>query len=221
MAHAHTRPRIPMTWANRRLLLAVALSVVAIAGALAWAVMRGGAESGVDSATNDVLAAAARGDQDTIVARVGDREIRRTSVTGYLAFGAIPAAMLADGTPVSALDAAAALQLLIDAKLVAVAAERSGITVSEDDVTRMVELSIVAPLRDGTLPEEMAKLFRAYLTLAGTNEDGVVQDEAARAVFRDWLLTGRYLQQTGQTREELLAAAREQIPVEIIPGVLP
>lgn len=221
MAQADTRPRTPMTWGNRRLWLAAAVTLVAIAGALAWAMTRSGADSAFDAATNEVLAAAARGDQDTVVARVGGREIRLASVTGTLAFGAIPGVTTEDGSPASSLDAEAVLQQLIDTKLLAVAAEQAGITVSEDDVTRMIELSFVIPLRDGSMPEDMARLIRAYLKLAGTGEDGVVQNEAVRESFRNMLRNGRYLQQSGKTRAELLAEARQSIPVEIVPGALP
>lgn len=201
---------------RRRLLLAVVAASLALVAVVASAATRGDADSAVDR----VLEAAARGDQHVVVARVGDREIRRGSVTGYLAIGAIPAATTSDGTPASSLDADAALQLLIDAKLLALAAEGAGITVADEDVTTMIVLGLAGPLRTGAMPEEQARLVRAYLKLAGTDEDHVENDPAARESFRDMLLGGRYVQQSGRPRADLLAEARQQIPVEIVPGAL-
>lgn len=164
----------------------------------------------------EIRTATARGGQDRVVATVDGVPILMAQVSGILA-----ASKAFEGTnPDAPSTPEAALDQLIENRLIAAAAERAGIQVTDSDVTATIQAGTVDPLKNGTLTAEQREAAEATLALSGTDVDSVLKHEPTRRVVRDRLLRESYLELTGFEPATIAAEAREEIAVEVVPGAL-
>ncbi len=64
---------------------------------------------------------------------------------------------------------------------------------SDEEVTSFIELAIVAPLRDPTVPKEMKELTEELLRRRGIDPERAAESPELRDVARGWLLRSRLL----------------------------
>ncbi len=164
----------------------------------------------------EIRTATARGGQDRVVATVDGQPIRMAQVSGMLA-----ASKAFEGrNPNVPSTAEAALEQLIDNRLLAAAAQRAGVEVTDNEISARIQTGTIDPLKNGTLTKEQKEAAEATLALSGTDLDSVLQHEPTRALVRDTLLRTRYLELTGFDPAQVIAEARLAIPYEVVPGAL-
>jgi hypothetical protein len=174
-------------------------------------------ESGERSAADALKTITAQGPDTVTVATVGGQAITRRAVDVTLALSVITGAMDASGKPLAGADKTAVLQGIVDSKLLALAGERAGIKVTDDEVTLMVNNSLVIPVRDHTYPRETVDALSAALTAMGTSLEKAPSDANLRETYREFLTIQRYVVSTGEPREALLARAKDAFVVQTFP----
>ena len=138
----------------------------------------------------------------------------------HMAFGCMGAGD-ATGRALSGVTPQQALDQLIDEQLLAQAAAKAGVEVSDDDVTMALKAGIVAPLDSASTPDDVKAATRAALKAAGTDEAHVPTYAPARDAYRQFLLIQRLeTVEPGLTLEQRIAKARAGADARIYPDVL-
>ena len=179
-----------------------------------------GAQPGTSGALEKLREANARGGQERVVANVDGQPIRLLSVTGLLAFAELAGAADGSGKPANGLTPQGALTLLIETKILASAARLAGLSVTEEEVSSMIQLGQIHPLEDPSIPKAQKELMLENMKLAGTSPETIMTDPDSRRSIADTLLAGKYLESISVSRAEAIAQARQLVDVEIIPGAL-
>jgi|GEM_PF-6847119 len=105
---------------------------------------------------------------------------------------------------------------LIDSELLAQAAVRSGISVSEEEVDGAIRSGILDPLASDAVPDDVRAVLVETLRAQGVTPDSALRDPAVRKAYAGLVLRGRYLQSTAQSREEVLLQLREEAAIDIL-----
>jgi len=132
-----------------------------------------------------------QGQPDTgVVATVNGEPI----TAGQLVLGLLAAdARFVDPESGGPPDADGLLERAIRNVLLRQEAERLSLAVAEEGVTALIELAIVAPLRDSTVPEEMKELTEELLRRRGIDQEHAADAPEVRQVPPGGLLRSRLL----------------------------
>jgi hypothetical protein len=203
---------------SRRVAIPVGVVVaLAIAGLAAFAAVRAG--SGSQAAKEELDRLTQRGRDNRVVATVNGQPILARHLETTLTFS--PAGIAdSSGRDLGGISADDALQREIDEFLLGQAAAASGIKVTEDEITQVIQAGILDPLKSPSLSNEQKDLIKSMLRAAGTGEGNALSDETLRATARVFLLTNRFVSASTKTREELLAVAHKTADIKIDQAVL-
>jgi hypothetical protein len=102
-----------------------------------------------------------------------------------------------------------ALQGLIDGELLTQAAQRTGIVVTDEEVSAAIKAGLVDPLSDPATPDDVVDLLTANLQAQGAPVGSVLSDARVREVYHGLIARGRYLAAVGKSRAEVLEELRE------------
>jgi hypothetical protein len=210
----HHRPAVRRHW----LIIAGTLGGIGIVVATAVGVTM--AQSDSAGGIQELNALATAGPDTAVVAIVNGQPITRREID-------IDAAMLQSAEAAGASGQSGAtnskeelLNNTIDDVLLAQAATKAGVVVTEADVSQMINTGIVAPLSSPSTPENIRKLSLAALAANGVSLANVETDPGTRAAFRQFELDNRYVGQSKESRAELVAAAKTTATIQTFPDVL-
>jgi hypothetical protein len=99
------------------------------------------------------------------------------------------------------------VEYAIENELLVRAAERSGVTVSEEEITMTVKALFRGPLEEGT-PAAIKTVVLAYLDALGIAPDAVEHDPGMRELGRHFVLLNRIAADSAKSREQLIAEER-------------
>ena len=210
----HQRPGVNGHW----LIIAGAAGGVAIV--VATAVGVGIAQSGSDVGIQELYALATAGPDTAVVAIVNGQPITRREIDIDAAMLQAAAALGLSGQSGTSISKADLLNNTIDDVLLAQAATKAGIEVTEAEVSQMINAGIVAPLSSPSTPANIRKLSLAALAANGVSLANVETDPGTRAAFRQFELDNRYVGQSKEPRAELVAAAKATATIQTFPDVL-
>jgi len=213
----HQRPGVNGHW----LIIAGAAGGVAIV--VATAVGVGIAQSGSDVGIQELYALATAGPDTAVVAIVNGQPITRREIdidAAMLQSAEASGASGASGQSGASISKADLLNNTIDDVLLAQAATKAGIEVTEAEVSQMINAGIVAPLSSPSTPANIRKLSLAALAANGVSLANVETDPGTRAAFRQFELDNRYVGQSKEPRAELVAAAKATATIQTFPDVL-
>jgi hypothetical protein len=205
---------------NQRHRLIIAGAVAGVAFVIATAVVVSAAQSGSDGGIQKLNALATRGPDTAVVAIVNGQAITRREIDIDAAMLQSAQASGASGQDIAAVSKEDLLNNTIDDVLLAQAATKAGVVVTEAEVSQMINAGIVAPLSSSSTPENIRKLSLAALAANGVSLANVETDPGARAAFREFELDNRYVGLSKQSRAELVAAAKATATIQTFPDVL-
>ena len=197
--------------------MAALAAVLLLAGVGTVAATRSLAGSDEKAATEAFKKLSNKGNDTTIVATVNGEPVTRRAVELTLAFSLINGAADASGKPLAGVTPEQALRLLIDNSLLAQAAETHGVVATDDEVTLMINSGLIDPIAKGDYPADAAEAMKEHLKAAGTSLKDAQTNPELRAAYRKFLLLQRYVSQSGQTRDALLAQARAAATIQTFP----
>lgn len=160
-------------------------------------------------------------DAGTIVATVNGDPVYLRQLLRDLAMTRVPGATDGKGRPAASVTPEEVLEHLIDSRILALAAEASGITVTDEEIDQVITASIIAPLNDRNVPAETKETIRLAYYAQGKDPYRSLEDADIRASIRRFILTNKYVGQSGRSREELLVEARPKATVERFPERIP
>ena len=204
----------------RRRWLVIAGAVGGVIVVVATAVGVGSAQSGSDAGIQELNALATAGPGTAIVAIVNGQPITRREIDIDAAMLQSAEASGASGQSEASISKEDLLNNTIDDVLLAQAATKAGVVVTDAEVSQMINAGIVAPLSSPSTPENMRKLSLAALAANGVSLANVETDPGARAAFRLFELDNRYVSENKESRAELVAAAKATATIQTFPDVL-
>lgn len=203
---------------SRRIIAGLVIVAIAAASSIVAAVAV--AQSGTGAAQQSLQAIASKGPDTAVVAVVNGQPILRRAIDVQQAISSAESMRDAAGRPVAGVSHEVLLDREIEEILLAQAAQKSGIVVSDADVTLAIQSGILDPLSSPSTPAEIKQLILTELKVGGVDAQTVEKDPTVRAAFRDFLLVQRYVGTSKQSRDELLAAAKQTASIQTYPAVL-
>jgi hypothetical protein len=203
---------------NHKLVVAVVIAAALSAGGTTAAVVI--AQSGSDAATQELDALAGKGPDTAVVAIVNGQPISRRTIDVQYAMALQPGLDDAQGRPLAGLSKDELLNREIDNLLLAQAAEKAGIVVTEDEVTLSIHSGLIDPLSSPTTDPELRKAGLAALNAAGVTLSGAATDPTVRQAYREFGLIERYAATSKDPRDVRLAAAKASAQIQTFPDVL-
>jgi hypothetical protein len=203
----------------RRRLLIGALTVSVIATVVGGAIAVQG-QSGEQKASEELKKLEDKGSDDAVVAIVDGQPITRRAVDASRALGFAGAASIGSGSSLEGQSSDEILALLIDQRVVAHAAEKAGVTASDDEVTMAINAGIVEPLADTAIPAETKRALQESLRAMGVSPESATKSPEVRDAYRRFLLVHRYVLQTGRPFDSLASEARSTAQIQVFPDVL-
>lgn len=104
---------------------------------------------------------------------------------------------------------------LIDSELLAQAAVKAGVQVSDDEVDGAIRAGILDPLNAKTTPDDIRRVIVETLKAQGVTPETALENAGVRKAYAEVVLRGRYLQQTGSTRDEVLPELRKAADIRV------
>ena len=193
------------------------VAVLLLAGVATVAATRSLAESDEKAATESFKKLTNKGKDDTVVATVNGEVVTRRAVEAMIAMSLINGVGDASGKPLAGVTAEQVLGLLVDSKVLAQAAEAHGMVVTTDEVTLMINSSLIDPIVKGLYPADRSQALQENLKAMGTNLKDAQASPELRAAYREFLLVQRYVSQSGESRSGLLAKERSSANVQTFP----
>ena len=166
---------------SKAILMTAAGAVVVLGGTVGGIVAT--AQSGSSAATDSLNALATKGPDTAIVAVVDGQPIYRRAIDIGFAVSAQPGVEDVSGRPLASASKEQLLEHEIEEVLLAQAAVKAGVQVSDDDVTLAINSGIVGPLTSPSTPEDVRKPALAALAAAGVTVENAVTDPTVRASY--------------------------------------
>lgn len=188
-----------------------------LAGIIAGGVVVGRAATQEEAAKSRLEALIDDGNDGVIVAEVEGEPITLREVEVLLALSDLGGGVDPDGNPISQMNRADALDRLVKDKALAIAAERSGVVVSDAEVQLMVQSSLVTPIREGSLPKDTQERLEAHLKALGSSLEEAPQNPDLLRSYRRFLMVQRYITKEGESAAELTNEALRSLSVTTYP----
>lgn len=170
-----------------------------------------------DAASDALTDLVGDGHDAIVVATVEGEPITLRAIDVFLALGSVNGSTDPTGKPLSSLTKDDALERLIRDKALLIAAERSGVSATDEEVSMMVNASLVEPVLTGSMPKDVQRLLESHLAALGLTLATAPNDPELRQAYRRFLMTQRYVAETGKSSGELTDLALSSFSVHRFP----
>jgi SurA N-terminal domain len=178
------------------------------------------AQSGSDAATQSLNVLATKGADTAVVAIVNGRQITRRSIDMEYALALQGSVDDAAGRPTANLSKDELLSREVENVLLAQAAQKAGVVVTDNEVSLAIQSGLIDPLSSPSTDPGMRQTGLAALQAAGVSISNVETDPTVRTAYRDFELIQRYASTSKESRDARLAAAKSGAEIQTFPDVL-